>query len=92
MTPAANITASPLRLTLVVPCYNEQSSLSDCIEAVLAIADDTLSLQIVIVDDASTDDSLSIARDIAQRRSDDLRCIEVLTHGVKIGRASCRER
>ena len=88
MTPAANITASPLRLTLVVPCYNEQSSLSDCIEAVLAIADDTLSLQIVIVDDASTDDSLSIARDIAQRRSDDLRCIEVLTHGVNRGKGA----
>ena len=52
-------------LSIVIPCYNESRTLSDCVDAVRLIADDALNLEIVIVDDASTDDSAAIAASIA---------------------------
>lgn len=59
---------SPVRKTLsiVVPCYNEERTLAACIKRVLAIADDTLGLEIVIVDDCSSDGSHEIAQCLAQ--------------------------
>jgi dolichol-phosphate mannosyltransferase len=55
-----------VKLSVVVPCYNESKTLRACIERVLAIADESLSLEIIIVDDCSTDGSLAIARELAK--------------------------
>ncbi len=52
-------------LSLVVPCYNEAATLEVCIARILAIATPTRRLEIVVVDDASTDDSLARARALA---------------------------
>jgi glycosyltransferase involved in cell wall biosynthesis len=52
-------------LSVVVPCYNEQATLKACIQALLAIQDANLTLEIIIVDDASDDDSNAIARALA---------------------------
>lgn len=62
-------TSAPARVTLslVIPCYNEERTLESCIEKVLAIADDTLALELVIVDDCSKDKSLAVARGLAER-------------------------
>ena len=54
-------------LSVVIPCYNETATLDDCVDRVRAIASDDLALEIVIVDDASTDDSLEKARALAER-------------------------
>ncbi|MEM9824988.1 MAG: glycosyltransferase [Planctomycetota bacterium] len=51
---------SPL-LSIIIPCFNEASTLRSCVDAVLGIADDTRTIEVIIVDDASTDDSPSIA-------------------------------
>jgi dolichol-phosphate mannosyltransferase len=62
-------TPAPARVTLslVIPCYNEERTLESCIEKVLAIADDSLALELVIVDDCSKDKSLAVARNLADR-------------------------
>jgi len=52
-------------LTTVVPCFNEQATLEICIERLLEIRDARLALDIVIVDDGSSDASVSIAEDLA---------------------------
>lgn len=57
-------TVKVVKLSVVVPCYNEARTLRRCIERVLTIADEALSLEILIVDDCSTDDSPTIARDL----------------------------
>jgi dolichol-phosphate mannosyltransferase len=54
-------------LSLVIPCYNEEKTLDSCIEKVLAIADDELQLELIVVDDCSKDASRAVARRIAER-------------------------
>jgi len=45
-------------LSLVVPCYNEERTIETCIEKVLDISrGQSFSLEVIVVDDASTDDS-----------------------------------
>jgi dolichol-phosphate mannosyltransferase len=48
-------------LSVVVPCYNEGATLAACIESLLEIQDAQLTLEIIIVDDGSSDDSVSVA-------------------------------
>ena len=52
----------PCTLTLVVPCYNEELTLAQCIKRVLELRSEKLKLEIIIVDDCSKDKSLEVAR------------------------------
>lgn len=71
-------------LSVVIPCYNEQHTLRKCVERVLAIADEQLALEIVIVDDCSTDQSLSIALKIAEKHA----AVHVLKHQTNRGKGA----
>jgi glycosyltransferase involved in cell wall biosynthesis len=53
------------KLSVVVPCYNEEETLFECVNSVLSIADDILDLELIIVDDCSSDRSPSIAASLA---------------------------
>ena len=51
---------------IVIPCYNEEKSLEKTIERIIPLrekckSDYAIDLNIIIVDDASTDKSLAIA-------------------------------
>ncbi len=46
------------KFSVIIPCFNEEKTLRKCIEKVLEIADETLSLQLIIVDDCSKDRGL----------------------------------
>jgi glycosyltransferase involved in cell wall biosynthesis len=54
-------------ISVVIPCFNEESTLQSCVESVLeAFAPHPdIHLEIVIVDDFSTDKSVLIAQDLA---------------------------
>lgn len=71
-------------LTLVVPCYNEEHTLAACIERVQEIADDQLQLEIIIVNDASTDKSLEKARELEATYSN----VRVLSHDKNQGKGA----
>jgi dolichol-phosphate mannosyltransferase len=71
-------------LSVVVPCYNERSTLAQCIERVLAIQSDDLALDIIIVDDCSRDGSLALAKGLVQQHSQ----ITVLCHPVNKGKGA----
>jgi dolichol-phosphate mannosyltransferase len=84
---AAPTTALPearVTLSLVIPCYNEERTLETCVEKVLAIADETLDLELVIVDDCSKDASLTVARGIATR----VPRVQVLHHEKNQGKGA----
>lgn len=57
---------TPVKLSVIIPCYNEEATLSRCVNRVMDIQDASLLLEVIIVDDASQDNSLSIARDLAE--------------------------
>ncbi len=56
-----------VRLSLVIPCYNEEKTLEACVEKVIAIADDFLELELIIVDDCSKDQSRLVAKRLSER-------------------------
>jgi dolichol-phosphate mannosyltransferase len=56
-----------VKLSIVIPCYNEERTLEGCVDSVLAIQSETLELELIVVDDCSTDASLTIARRLAER-------------------------
>ncbi len=72
------------KLSIVVPAYNEEQTLVRCIERVLAIADEKLDLEILVVDDASTDDTLLRARDVAAAHPQ----VRVIHHEINQGKGA----
>ena len=77
-------TQQAIKLSVVVPCYNESRTLRKCIERVLAIADETLSLEVIIVDDCSADDSPTIARDLEANHAE----IVLIAHAKNQGKGA----
>ncbi len=73
------------KLSIVVPCFNEEKTLRKCIEKVLEIADETLSLELIIVNDCSNDSSLVIARELEDNYPD---IITVLNHKINQGKGA----
>lgn len=58
---------SKICLSVVIPCFNERATLRECVENVLSIEDPDLSIEIIIVDDCSTDGSHGIALELAEK-------------------------
>jgi len=73
-----------VKLSLVIPCYNEETTLEACVEKVLSIADDKLELELVIVDDCSKDKSREIAKQLAAKHAG----IVVLWHEKNQGKGA----
>jgi dolichol-phosphate mannosyltransferase len=74
----------PVLFSIIIPCYNEEATLASCVERVLAIADKNLSLELIIVDDCSTDKSLETARALQQQHA----CIRALSHEQNQGKGA----
>jgi len=72
------------KLTIVVACFNEERTLSRCIERVLAVANDDLELEVIIVDDGSTDRSLKVAEALAVKHAQ----VRVIPHGRNQGKGA----
>ncbi len=72
------------RLSIIIPCFNEQKTLKKCVNRVLEIKDDSLSLEIIIVDDCSVDNSLQIAQQLANRHSE----IIIMRHNRNQGKGA----
>lgn len=67
LVPAIEAQPGRVKLSIVIPCYNEEKTLEACVDSVLAIQSETLELELIVVDDCSTDASLTIARRLAER-------------------------
>jgi glycosyltransferase involved in cell wall biosynthesis len=74
-----------VRLSVVVPCFNEINTLQRCVDRLMAIADPQLLLEIFIVDDGSSDGSLDLAHALAQEHAN---TIKVLAHEENQGKGA----
>jgi dolichol-phosphate mannosyltransferase len=59
--------ARHVKLSVIIPCYNEEKTLAECVDRVLAIQDEMLELELIVVDDCSNDKSLVTARRLVER-------------------------
>ena len=73
-----------IKLSIIIPCYNEMATLDRCITGVVNIESDTIVVEIIIVDDCSTDESFSIAQNLAARHPQ----VRVLTHSKNMGKGA----
>jgi len=72
-----------IKLSVVIPAYNEEKTLKACVERVLAIADKDVALEIIIVDDASKDRTAEVAKSLAEAHG-----IKFLFHTVNQGKGA----
>jgi glycosyltransferase involved in cell wall biosynthesis len=72
------------KLSLIIPCYNEERTIEECISRVRGIASDNLELEIIVIDDASTDASPAILEKLAGEFGD----ITVLKHEKNRGKGA----
>ncbi len=75
--------SAPL-LSIVIPCYDEERTLAHCVDRVLALREAEVSLEILIVDDASRDGSAAVAEGLAALHPE----IRVLRHPVNRGKGA----
>src|SRR3974390_3797524 len=76
--------AKQVKLSVVIPFFNEQNTLEECVDRVLAIRDETLELELIVVDDCSNDKSLEIARGLAEH----IPGLVLLRHEVNKGKGA----
>lgn len=69
------------KLSLVIPCYNEETTLESIVKEVLRLKSDTLDLELVIVDDCSKDRSREVAQELAARHSEIKLCFHEVNQG-----------
>ena len=53
-------------LSLIIPCYNEEKTLTGIVERCLSLSSDSLKLELIIVNDCSTDGSDTVARSLVE--------------------------
>jgi dolichol-phosphate mannosyltransferase len=73
-----------VKLSLVIPCYNEEKTLESCVDKVIEIKDDDLELELIIVDDCSKDASRKVAARLAER----IPGLVLLHHDVNQGKGA----
>jgi glycosyltransferase involved in cell wall biosynthesis len=72
------------KLSLVVPCYNEEGTLFSCITGIMRLKSDSLDLEVIIVDDGSSDNGPQMAKQLAKKYSN----IIVLHNDVNRGKGA----
>jgi glycosyltransferase involved in cell wall biosynthesis len=75
---------NPGKLSIVIPCYNEEATLEAIVARVLAADACGLERELLIVDDGSKDRSVAIAKQLTEKHPE----IRVIEHGVNQGKGA----
>jgi len=79
-----NFKHSDSKLSVIIPCYNEARTLKQCVQRLLDLADQLMPLEIIIVDDGSTDHGPSIASELEIQEEQ----VKVLSHKQNQGKGA----
>ena len=69
------------KLSLVIPCYDEEATLAEIVDEALKIRSADLALELVIVDDCSKDTSRAVAETLAERHPEVKLCFHEKNQG-----------
>lgn len=69
------------KLSLVIPCYNEESTLEGIVEEVLRLRSEDLALELIVVDDCSKDASRAVAERLASDHQEIKLCFHEKNRG-----------
>ena len=75
-----------MKISIIVPIYNVQNQLSKCIESLLNQTSPKLDIQIILVNDGSTDNSSNIAKEYKDKYSDKIIYLEKENGGLSDAR------
>ena len=71
------------KISVIIPCYNQEKYIADCLESVLAQTFEDY--EAIVVDDGSTDNSIKIVEEY-QKKSNKIRLIRQENQGVVTAR------
>ncbi|MCL2389504.1 MAG: glycosyltransferase, partial [Elusimicrobia bacterium] len=63
------------KLTILMPCYNREPYMREALDSIFAQVTN-FNYKLIIIDDASTDNSLQIAKEYKQKYPDNIELIE----------------
>ena len=69
------------KISVIIPCYNVEKLVSRCLESVLTQSVGLEHLEIILVDDASTDNTLEVLKSYEQRYPENIMIIACDTNG-----------
>lgn len=72
------------KVSVVIPCYNQEKYIAEAIESVLAQTFDDI--EVIVVNDGSSDNSLAIIQEYASKYPDKIRYIDQKNQGVIVAR------
>ena len=72
-----------MKVSVIIPCYNEETTIQEILELV-QIALNDIEYEIILVDDASTDNTSQIIHDISAKEGK----IEVISHDLNLGKGA----
>ena len=73
-----------MKLSIVIPCYNEEQTLSSVVTSVLGLASADMSVEIIIVDDCSSDGSRREAERLAAQHAG----VKLVVHPTNRGKGA----
>jgi glycosyltransferase involved in cell wall biosynthesis len=74
-------------VTVIVPCYNLEAYISECVEG-LCLQDTSFPFEVIVCDDGSTDRSLEVLRRLSRRFA----CLRVLSNERNLGLVGTMKR
>lgn len=82
---SGNMAVEKHKLSLIIPCYNEEKTLAQIIEHVFYLQSESLALEVVIVNDCSTDNSEAVARSLVEKYPD---IVKYFSHEKNMGKGA----
>jgi glycosyltransferase involved in cell wall biosynthesis len=72
------------KLSIIIPCFNEEKTLEKCVERVMEVNFHDMQVEILIVDDFSSDSSYSISESLSNRFSN----VRIFRHDRNYGKGA----
>ncbi len=72
-------------LSIIIPCFNEESRIGPVLDKVLTAVVTGVEKDIIVIDDASSDNSMNIVREYSQKHPS----IRLFVHPKNLGKGAC---